>query len=266
MLGAIIGDIIGSRFEFSNYRAKDFELFDEECSYTDDSIMTIAIGNAIMECNGNYNELSQKTIECMQYLGKKYPYAGYGGMFSRWLRAENPQPYNSFGNGSAMRVSAVAYETETLEEVRELSKIVTEITHNHSEGIKGAEATAIAIYLARIGTKKEDIKNYIEKNYYKLDFKIDEIRDSYRFNEICQETVPQALECFFESESFEDAIRIAISLGGDSDTIGAIVGSVAEAYYGVPVYMKEMAITYLDKTLYDIVKDFENYYLNKLKI
>ena len=263
MLGAIIGDIIGSRFEFSNYRDKDFELFNGECNYTDDSIMTIAIGKAIMECNGNYNKLSQKTIECMQYLGKKYPYAGYGGMFSRWLRAENPQPYNSFGNGSAMRVSAVAYEAKTVEEVIKLSKIVTEITHNHSEGIKGAEATAIAIYLARIGTKKEDIKKYIEKNYYKLSFKIDEIRKTYRFNETCQETVPQALECFFESENFEDAIRIAISLGGDSDTIGAIVGSIAEAYYGIPTYIREKALTYLDKTLYDIVQDFEKYCSDK---
>lgn len=184
-------------------------------------------------------------------------------MFSRWLRAENPQPYNSFGNGSAMRVSAVAYEAKTIEEVIELSKIVTEITHNHLEGIKGAEATAIAIYLARIGTKKEDIKKYIEKNYYKLSFKIDEIRKTYRFNETCQETVPQALECFFESENFEDAIRIAISLGGDSDTIGAIVGSIAEAYYGIPTYIREKALTYLDKTLYDIVQDFEKYCSDK---
>ena len=265
MFGAIIGDIIGSKFEFFNYRAKDFDLFDEDRMFTDDSVMTIAICKAIMECNGDYTKLSQKTIDNMQYFGKAYPHAGYGGMFRGWIQEENPQPYNSFGNGSAMRVSAVAYEAETIEDVKKLSKIVTEVTHNHPEGIKGAEATAVAIFFARIGMPKDEIKSYIEKNYYKLDFTIDEIRESYRFNETCQETVPQALECFFESTDFEDAIRIAISLGGDSDTIGAIVGGVAEAYYGVPAYIKENAISYLDERLYNILKDFEKYYLDKLK-
>lgn len=265
MFGAIIGDVIGSRFEFFNYRGKDFELFDEDCMFTDDSVMTIAICKAIMDCNGDYSELSQKVVESMQFFGKKYPHAGYGGMFSKWLKTEKPQPYNSFGNGSAMRVSAVAYEAETIEDVKKLSKIVTEVTHNHPEGIKGAEATAVTTFLARIGMTKENIKKYIEKNYYVLDFKIDEIRDTYRFNETCQETVPQALECFFESESFEDAVRIAISLGGDSDTIGAIVGAIAEAYYGIPAYIKENVVGFLDEQLYEIVKDFEKYYLNKLK-
>ena len=265
MFGAVIGDIIGSRFEFFNYRAKDFDLFDEKRKFTDDSVMTIAICKAIMNCNGNYNNLSEETIKCMQYLGKEYPYSGYGGMFSAWLKVNDPQPYNSFGNGAAMRVSAVAYEAETIEDVKKLSKLVTEVTHNHPEGIKGAEATAIAIFLARIGMSKDEIKEYIEKNYYKLDFTIDNIRETYRFNETCQETVPQALQCFFESTDFEDAIRTAISLGGDSDTIGAIVGGIAEAYYGVPAYIKETAITYLDEQLYTILKDFETYYLNKLK-
>lgn len=265
MFGAIVGDVVGSKFEFFNYRDKDFKLFDEDSFFTDDSVMTIAICKAIMDCNGNYDELSQKVVESMQFLGERYPYAGYGEMFSKWLRTENPQPYNSFGNGSAMRISAVAYEAETLEEVKKLSKLVTEVTHNHPEGLKGAEATAVAIFLARIGTKKEDIKKYIEKNYYKLDFTIDEIRDDYTFDETCQGSVPQALECFFESNDFEDTIRLAISLGGDSDTIGAISGSIAEAYYGIPAYMKEMAINCLDKQLYEILKEFEKYYLNKLK-
>ncbi len=265
MFGAIIGDIIGSRFEFFNHKSKDFELFDENSRYTDDSVMTISICKAIMDCKGNYSKLSEKVIESMQYLGEIYPFAGYGEMFSSWLKDSNPQPYNSFGNGSAMRVSAVAYEGETIEEVKKLSKLVTEVTHSHPEGLKGAEATAVAIFLARIGIKKKDIKSYIEKNYYKLDFTIDEIRDTYSFNETCQGSVPQALQCFFEATNFEDSIRLAISLGGDSDTIGAITGSIAEAYYGVPTYMKEIAINYLDKQLYDIVKEFENYYLNKLK-
>lgn len=267
MFGAIIGDIIGSRFEFfNNKKGKDFKLFHEDCRYTDDTIMSLAVCKALMECNGNYNELSNKTIKNMKYLGKIYPFAGYGGMFSKWLREENPKPYNSFGNGAAMRVSAVAYEATTIDEVKKLSKLVTEITHNHPEGIKGAEAIAVTIFLARIGKNKKQIKEYIEKNYYILDFTIDEIRKKYKFDETCQGTVPQALECFLESNDFEDAIRIAISLGGDSDTISAITGSIAEAYYGIPNHIKESAIYYLDKLLYEIVKEFETYYLNKLKI
>ena len=265
MFGAIIGDIIGSRFEFFNTNTKDFNLFDEDCRFTDDSVMTIAICKAILESNGNHEILSKKTIENMQYLGEIYPGAGYGMMFSSWLEDSDPQPYNSFGNGAAMRVSAVAYEADTIEEVKKLSKLVTEVTHNHPEGLKGAEATAIAIFLSRIGMSKEEIKEYITKHYYKLDFTIDEIKDSYGFDETCRGSVPQALECFFESTDFEDAIRIAISLGGDSDTIGAITGSIAGAYYGIPAYIKESAITYLEPQLYNILKDFEIYYLNKLK-
>lgn len=267
MFGAIIGDIVGSRFEFfNNKNGKDFNLFDEKCRFTDDTVMSLAICKSLMECNENYSELSNKIIENMQYLGEVYPYAGYGGMFCKWLRDKNPKPYNSFGNGAAMRVSAVAYEATTIYEVKKLSKIVTEITHNHPEGIKGAEAVSIAIFLARIGKDKKQIKEYIENNYYTLNFTIDEIRDNYSFDETCQGSVPQALECFFESTDFEDAIRIAMSLGGDSDTIGAMVGSIAEAYYGVPNHIKEAAIYYLDNFLYDIVKEFEIYYLNKLKI
>lgn len=267
MFGAIIGDIIGSRFEFfNNSTGKEFDLFNEDCSFTDDSVMTIAICKALMDCNGNYDILSQKVIENMQYLGELYPRAGYGGMFWDWLRDENPKPYNSFGNGAAMRVSSVAYEAISIDEVKKLSKLVTEVTHNHPEGIKGAEAVAVAIFLARIGKDKKQIKEYIEKNYYTLDFSIDEIKEEYSFDETCQGSVPEALECFFESTDFEDAIRIAISLGGDSDTIAAITGSIAEAYYGIPTHIKESAICYLDDYLYDIVKKFEMYYLNKQKI
>lgn len=266
MFGAIIGDIVGSRFEFFNNKTgKEFKLFHEDCRYTDDSIMSLAICKALVECDGDYKKLSEKVILNMQCLGGLYPCAGYGGMFSAWLNNENPKPYNSFGNGAAMRISAVAYVAETLEEVKRLSKLVTEVTHNHPEGIKGAEAVAVAIFLARIGKDKKQIKDYIEKNYYVLDFTIDEIKEEYEFNETCQGSVPQALECFFESTGFEDAIRIAISLGGDSDTIAAITGSVAEAYYGVPSFMKESAICYLDKKLFEILKEFENYWLYKLR-
>lgn len=267
MFGAIIGDIVGSRFEFfNNKKGKDFELFNEKCTYTDDTVMSLAICKALMECNGNYRELSNKTIKYMKELAEIYPCAGYGGMFLQWLGNSKAEPYNSFGNGAAMRISAVAYEATTIHEVKKLVKLVTEVTHNHPEGIKGAEAIAVAIFLARIGKNKKQIKEYIEKNYYLLNFTIDKIKDNYIFDETCQGSVPQALECFFESIDFEDAIRIAISLGGDSDTIGAMVGSIAEAYYGVPNHIKESAIYYLDSFLYGILKDFEVYYLNKLKI
>ena len=266
MFGAVIGDIVGSRFEFfNNKKGKEFELFNEDSTYTDDTVMSLAICKALMECNGNYSELSNKTIKNMKYFGEIYPFAGYGGMFDQWLVTPDAKPYNSFGNGAAMRISGVAYEATTIDQVKRLSKLVTEVTHNHPEGIKGAEAIAVAIFLARIGKDKMQIKEYIEKNYYSLNFTIDEIRDDYSFDETCQGSVPQALECFFESENFEDAIRIAISLGGDSDTIGAMVGSIAEAYYGIPNYIKESAIYYLDNFLYKVIKEFENYYLDKLK-
>lgn len=265
MFGAIIGDIIGSAFEFCNYKGKDFDLFDEFRSFTDDSVMTVAICKALMESD-TFDSLSKKTIENMQEFGIKYPNAGYGNMFRSWIKSENPTPYNSFGNGSAMRVSGVAYVAKSIEEVKKLSNIVTSVTHNHPEGIKGAEAVSVAIYLSRQGATKDEIKDYIEKNYYSLDFNIDDIRETYYFSETCQGSVPQAIKCFLESKDFEDAIRIAISLGGDSDTIGAIAGSIAEAYYGVPSYIKESAITYLDENLYDVLKKFELFYLNNLSI
>ena len=241
MIGAIIGDIAGSRFEFRNYRQKDFELFTPECSPTDDSIMTVALGKAILSCNGDYTNLSQKAIECMQEFGKRYPHCGFGGMFRQWIREENPQPNGSFGNGAAMRVSGAGFAARTLDEAKELSYKVTCVSHNHSEGIKGAEAVAVAIFLARQEKSKQEIRKYIEENYYKIDFTLDEIRPTYRFNETCQGTVPQAFEAFFEADSFEDTIRNAISIGGDSDTLAAIAGSIAEAYYGVPMYIRFQA-------------------------
>ncbi|MCD8294959.1 MAG: ADP-ribosylglycohydrolase family protein [Clostridia bacterium] len=257
MIGPIIGDIAGSRFEFHNYRHKDFEIFSPKCFFTDDTVMTLAVAKAIMECQGDYSNLSKKTADCMHEVGRKYPDCGFGGMFRRWMFGSNPRPYNSFGNGSAMRVSACGWFGKSLEEVKDLSCKVTSVTHNHPEGIKGAEAAAVCIFLAREGKDKDYIRDYINENYYRLDFTIDEIRPTYRFNETCQETVPQALECFLESESFEDCVRICISLGGDCDTSAAIACAIAEAYYGVPEDMRKSAEKYLDSYLLDLLRKVE---------
>ena len=274
MIGAIIGDIVGSRFEFNNHRSKDFELFSKDCEVTDDSIMTIAVAKAIMETNKKtkptllrerennheYNKLLESmTIKYMQEIGRKYPHCGYGGMFGQWIFSDNPKPYNSFGNGAAMRISPVGFIANTDYEACELSEIVTSTTHNHKEGIKGAEATAVAIFLAKRGFSKEEIFHKINKNYYNLDFTINEIRDTYEFNETCQETVPQAIVAFLESTSFEDAIRTAISVGGDSHTLAAITGSIAEAYYGAPKDIKEKALTYLDSELRSIYNEWSEF-------
>lgn len=273
MLGAIIGDIVGSRFEFNNYRKKDFELFTDDCQVTDDSIMTIAVASAIMETeklikpspgrdrldDNYYSFLEKFAIKYMQAIGRKYPDSGYGGMFSRWIFSDNPKPYNSFGNGAAMRISPVAYIASNECELCKLSEVVTGVTHNHEEGLKGAEATAIAVYKARCGHTKSEIKNKITNNYYPLDFTIEEIRDTYQFNETCQGTVPQAIEAFLESTSFEDAIRTAISVGGDSDTLAAITGGIAEAYYGVPTNVKEKTLSYLDDYLLSIYNSWVNF-------
>ena len=255
MIGAIIGDIVGSRFEWKNCRSKAFDLFAEGCMATDDSIMTLAIGKAIMSSKEDWSDLGEQAVRWMQEAGRPYPYCGFGGSFWGWIYSDDPQPYNSFGNGAAMRVSACGFAAKSLEEAKRLSRAVTEVTHNHPEGIKGAEAVTVAIYLARTGKTKEEV---INREYYPMDFTIDGIRESYQFNETCQETVPQALMAFFESESFEDAIRTAISVGGDSDTLAAITGGVAEAYYGVPEELRTQAKTYLDKWLLSLLTEWEN--------
>ncbi|MDI7817367.1 N-6 DNA methylase [Clostridioides difficile] len=260
MLGAIIGDIVGSRFEWNNCKSKDFEFLTFKCFPTDDSVMTLALAQAILVSKPDYSDLSKNAVECMQAVGRKYPDCGYGGAFYEWMFSDNPKPYNSFGNGAAMRVSAAGFAANSLEEAKELSKKITEVTHNHPEGIKGAEATVVAIYMARTGSNILEIRDYIDKNYYPMNFTLDEIRDSYEFNETCQDTVPQALMAFFESTGFEDAIRNAISIGGDSDTLAAICGSVAEAYYGIPSEIRKHALTFLDKELLQLLVLFENKY------
>jgi len=259
MIGAIIGDIVGSKYEFHNHRSKDFEFFGEGCKFTDDSVMTIAVAKALMESKKDYTDLSEQAIKWVREIGLKYPFCGYGFMFFNWLYRKDPQPYGSYGNGAAMRISPVGWVSKDIDQAKELSRKVTEITHNHPEGIKGAECVAIAIFLARQGKTKDEIKKYVTENYYMLDFTIDKIRPTYQFNETCQDTVPQALQAFFESISFEDAIRIAISVGGDSDTLACITGGIAEAYYSVPEDMARQAEGYLDVFLLDIVKIFDQY-------
>ena len=261
MLGAIIGDIVGSRFEWDNHRSKEFRLFDHGCMVTDDSIMTLGVAQAILKWKVEGGELGAHAVNEMRRIGQPYPYCGYGGRFYHWMYDETPRPYGSFGNGAAMRVSACGFAAKSIEEAKQLSHAVTAVTHNHPEGIKGAEAVAVAIYMARTGASMADIRTVVERDYYAINFTLDEIRPEYRFNETCQDTVPQAFAAFLESTGFEDAIRNAISIGGDSDTLAAITGSIAQAYYGIPGSLREQALTYLDNNLRPILDEFEARYM-----
>lgn len=233
LYGAIIGDIIGSKYEFNNIKTKDFPLLSAGCSYTDDTIMTIAVARALINSKANKESFRALLIQEMRSLGKKYPHpqGGYGSRFTQWLNSSHPAPYKSCGNGSAMRVSPCGLYAVELEEALELAEISASVTHNHSEGIKGAKAVAAAVFLAKQGKDKNEIKTYIESNFYPLRKSIEEIRNDYAFDETCQGTVPQAIQAFLESVSFEDAVRNAVSIGGDSDTIAAITGSIAWVYY-----------------------------------
>ncbi len=262
MLGAVIGDIAGSRFEGfrRNYRAKDFEFFHEDCHFTDDSVMTLAVARAFLSCAPDFSDLAAAAAASMRHFGRQYPHAGYGRYFKAWFMKDDAPPYGSYGNGSAMRVSAAGWVGQSLDEVKMLSEKVTAVTHNHEEGIKGAEAAAVAVYLARTGKKIPEIKEHITENYYKIDFTIDSLRPTYRTDISCQGSVPEALEAFFESRDYEDAVRTAVSLGGDSDTIAAICGGVAEAYYGIPPGMRARGMVYLDASLLAVVRDFEEKY------
>ena len=252
MLGAIIGDIVGSRFEFNNTSEFDFELFTEECDFTDDTICTVAVADAIL----NGKTYRDATLEwCRRY---PCPMGSYGGSFARWIRSSNPQPYGSFGNGSAMRVSAIGWLFSTREEVMEQAKRSAKITHNHPEGVKGAQAIASAIFLAREGKNKEQIADYIVREFgYNLNRSCDSIRLTNTFDETCQGSCPEAIVAFMESDDFESAIRLAVSLGGDSDTIACMTGGIAAAYYGVPQEIINKAIAYLPKEMLNIIEAFE---------
>ena len=237
MIGAILGDMIGAPYEFDRgNKTKDFPLFGSESEFTDDSVMTVAVAEALMDsAGGNDDEIRQALTASMRKWGKRYPNAGYGGMFISWLRSEDPKPYGSFGNGSAMRVSAAGWLYDTLEETRHAAALSAEVTHNHPEGIKGAEAAACAVFLARTGSGKKEIRDYIVREFgYGLSRTCDEIRPAYTHDETCQKTVPEAVTAFLEGTDFEDVIRTAVSLGGDCDTLTCIAGGIAEAFYGVP--------------------------------
>jgi type I restriction enzyme M protein len=257
LYGAIIGDIVGSVYEFHNIKTKKFPLFNVHGHITDDSCMTIAVANAISKWKRDGGNLSEMAIKSMREIGSKHPDMGYGCRFGFWLLAKQDEPYNSWGNGAAMRISAAGWFGKTISEVKRISYMVTSVSHDHIEGIKGAEATAVAIFLARNGYSKEDIADYIQTNYYTECDCVEDLRADYEWDSSCQGTVPPALQCFLESENFEDAIRNAISIGGDSDTIGAITGSVAEAFYGIPDEMIEKAKTYIPADLLEIVMDIE---------
>lgn len=259
MIGTIIGDIAGSRYEWNNIKTKNFELLNSmECFFTDDTVMTLAVAKSLLDCNGNYNNLSSVATKNMVEIGRKYPNCGFGGNFYKWIMTDNHEPYNSYGNGAAMRVSPCGYIATSLDEAIKLSTIVTNVSHNHIESVKASNIIAGCIYLLRCGKSKEEVKKYVEENYCKLDFTIDEIRDTYQFDVSCQGSVPQALEAFFEANDFEDAIRNAISIGGDSDTIAAITGGIAASYYEVPDSFKEKALSYLSPDLIKIYNDFSN--------
>ena len=262
MIGAIIGDIVGSRFEWDNIKTKEFDFFHEKCEFTDDTILTVAVGKAILESRRSGSDLSEAAAKAFRKAGEVYPYADYGCGFRSWLLGSpDAGPYNSCGNGAAMRVSACGYAAKSIAEAVEMSRAVTGVTHNHPEGLKGAEATAVAVVMARNGISMAIIRDYIIKHYYRMDFSLDEIRPSYSYEDTCQGTVPQALEAFFESTSYEDAIRNAISIGGDSDTLGAITGGIAGAYWGVPDEIREKGMSYLDDGLKGVVEEFESEFL-----
>ena len=247
MIGAIIGDIVGSRFEFHNHRSTEFELFHPDCKFTDDTVMTVAVADAILK--------GRPFGEVMHEYGRKYPRCGYGGRFFRWLLSNNPEPYDSFGNGSAMRVSPCAFLAKgSREQALTWATASAVCTHNHPEGVKGAMAIADCILLAMQHKPKEEMAMLAKELYgYDMDFTIDQLRPYYEFSMTCQKSVPQAIECFLESYDFESAIRIAISLGGDSDTIANITGGIAEAYYGVPNDMRETALSLLPEEMRQVV-------------
>ena len=259
MYGALLGDIIGSPYEFDRgSKTKEFPLFNPESQFTDDSVMTIAIAEALMDTIGASDDaIRNAVIESMHKWGWRYPHAGYGGMFSHWLEELDTEPYNSYGNGSAMRVSSAGWLYDSLSETRKVARITAEVTHNHPEGIKGAEAVASAIYLARNGKSKDEIKEYVVREFgYDLTRTCDEIRPTYYHIETCQQTVPEAITAFLEGGDFEGVIRTAVSLGGDCDTLTCIAGGIGEAFYGVPDHLKKECENRLPADMHEVLLRF----------
>jgi len=250
MIGAIAGDIIGSVYEWHNIKTKSFELFDPRCKFTDDTVLTVALADALLH--------SRDYSETMKDYYHRYPGAGYGGMFKMWAGSKDSEPYNSWGNGAAMRISPVGFAFDTLDEVLSNARDFTAVTHNHPEGIKGAQSVAAAIFLARTGSSREEIKAYVEGTFgYDLSPTCDEIRPDYEFNESCQDTVPQAFAAFLEATDFEDAMRNGISLGGDSDTLACITGGMAQAFFGpVPAKISKRVLELLDEDLRRVALEF----------
>ena len=254
MLGALVGDIVGSVYEFHNVKYTDFEMFTPWTNFTDDSVMTLAVAKWLME---DESRSMQGLAYYMQELGKKYPNAGYGGNFSAWLYQEHPQPYNSWGNGSGMRVSPVGLYARTLDEALALAAVTAAVTHNHPEGVKGAQAIAASMFLCSEGKSKEEIRDYVERVFdYDLHRKIEDIRPSYSFDVSCQGSVPEAIIAFLEGNDFEEVIRLAVSIGGDSDTIACMAGAIAACLYPIPDWMVEKCDAVLTDELRQIKDQF----------
>lgn len=262
MFGAILGDIIGSAYEFDAYncKSKDFPLFSRRSTFTDDTVMTLAVADALMKVSPEDDDdvIRAQLVRSMQAIGRHYPRCGYGGRFFYWMFSDHPQPYNSCGNGSGMRVSPVGWFYDDLDTVLRMAKLTADVTHNHPEGIKGAQSIAAAIFLARTGKSKADIKAYVEQQFgYDLDRTCDEIRPTYHHVETCQKSVPEAIIAFLEGTDYEDVIRTAVSIGGDSDTIADMAGAIAEAFYGMPEELKQECRSRLSAELRDILERAE---------
>lgn len=260
MLGAIIGDIVGSRFEFDRGdKSRDFELLTRRCKVTDDSVMTAAVAEALLGVGRDAGEEEVKAalITSMKKWGQKYPHAGYGARFIHWVLSDDPKPYGSYGNGSGMRVSPAGWLYDSLERTREVARWTAEVTHNHPEGVKGAESVAAAVYLARNGTSQDEIRKYITNEFgYDLSRTLDEIRPDYHHVEDCMRTMPEAFECFLEADSYESTLRNVMFIGGDTDTLCAIAGAVAEASWGVPEDITELASSFIPDDIEDVYVRF----------
>lgn len=266
MLEAIIGDMAGSIYEFDNIKSRDFEFLSEQCEPTDDSILTCAIARALIDVKGRGTQLEGVTMFRMKeyFLANPLPMGGFGAKFFQWALSDVTEPYGSWGNGAAMRISPVAYVSNTEAEVKLLSQIVTGTTHNDPEGLKGGEVTALAVFKALHGATKEDIQKMV-KSYYPGDYSVEELHRTYAFEPSCQKTVPEGMQCFFESEDYESAIRNVMYIGGDCDTLGAIVGAVAGAYYGIPEWIQEKALSMMPDYMVEDYEDFKAMYMDKEK-